>query len=88
MQDQELDIVIRPDRSAWHWKDEAAFEDMVAAGLFSAEEARAIRAEGERVIRKMQAGEPPFCDGWEDWRPPPEWGLPELPSGWDDIGKK
>jgi hypothetical protein len=88
MVDQELDIVVSPDRSEWHWKDEAAFEDMASAGLFSDEQVRAIRKEGERVIRQMQAGGSPFCDGWEEWRPPPEWGLPELPPGWDDIAEK
>jgi hypothetical protein len=88
MMDQELDVVISADRSEWHWKDEAAFDEMVAAGVFSAEEARAIREEGGRVIRQMQAGGSPFCDGWEKWSPPPEWGIPELPPGWDDVGKE
>ena len=22
---------------------------------------------------------------WEDWRPDPEWPLPELPQGWDRV---
>jgi hypothetical protein len=83
--DHELDIVIRPDRSGWHWKDEDAFEEMVTAGVFTAKEARAIREEGERVIRKMKANEPPFCDGWEKWAPPPEWTIPALPPDWEQL---
>jgi hypothetical protein len=85
MMDQELDIVIRPDRSGWHWKDEAAFEEMTDVGVFPADEARAIRAEGERVIQEMRAGKSPFCDGWENWSPPANWSIPELPSGWDKL---
>jgi hypothetical protein len=85
MMDHELDIVIRPDRSEWHWKDEAAFEAMAAAGVFSAAEAAAIRAEGERVIREMLAGGRPFCDGWERWSPPAGWTIPELPPGWNEL---
>lgn len=81
--DQELDIVITPDLSAWRWKDEDKFERMAAEGVFSTDEARAIRAEGERVIREMRAGEPPFGEGWERWSPPPAWQIPELPPGWD-----
>jgi hypothetical protein len=81
--DHELDIVISPDRSAWRWKDEDAFRELVAAGIFSVEEARAIRAEGERVIQQMEAGAPPFCDGWEKWLPPIEWTVPALPPDWD-----
>jgi hypothetical protein len=83
MMDQELDIVIDPDLSAWRWKDVDEFDRMVAEGVFSASEAHAIRTEGERVIREMKAVEPPFCEGWEKWSPPPEWQIPELPPGWD-----
>jgi hypothetical protein len=83
--DQELDIVISPDLSQWRWKDEDTFAEMVEAGVFTAEEARSIRAEGERVIQQMRVGASPFCDGWEKWSPPPEWTIPELPEGWDKL---
>ena len=83
--DHILDIVIRPDRSEWWWKDEDELEDAVAVGLYSAEEARAIRAEGERVIQQMQANLPPFCDGWENWSRPKDWEIPSLPPKWDDL---
>ncbi len=83
--DHELDIVISPDRSDWHWKDEAAFAEMVAAGVFSSPEAFAIRSEGERVLRQLNANCSPFCDGWENWRPPAEWTVPTLPHGWDEL---
>jgi hypothetical protein len=83
--DQELDIIISPDRSTWRWKDEKAFEALVVGGVFSVEEARAIRAEGERVIQRALTGEAPFCVGWEIWMPPKEWKIPQLPQGWDRL---
>jgi hypothetical protein len=83
--DHILDIVIRPDRSEWMWKDEDELEQAIEVGLYSREEARAIRAEGEKVIAIMQANQSPFCDGWEDWSPPEDWEIPEFPPGWDDV---
>jgi hypothetical protein len=83
--DHLLDIVISPDRSKWRWKDEDEFREAVEIGLYSKEEARAIRAEGERVIKLMEANQSPFCDGWERWSPPPEWQNPVFPANWDAI---
>ncbi len=83
--DHTLDVVVSPDRSQWRWKDEDEFLEAQQVGLYTAEEARAIRAEGERVIQRVLSGQPPFCDGWERWSPPASWQIPELPTGWDDI---
>ena len=77
--DQVLDIWVEPDLT-WSWKDEGELEDAVRLGRFSADEAAAIRAEGERVIAKW-----PFPTGWEDWRPDPSWPIPKLPDGWDRV---
>jgi hypothetical protein len=85
--DHLLDIVIRADQSEWRWKDEDEFEEAVRLGVYSQEEARAIRAEGWRVIGLLQAGRPPFCDGWERWSPPIEWDIPGLPEGWDNMSR-
>ena len=81
--DQELDIVVTADRSELRWKDEEAFSKLHEMDVFSAEEARAIRAEGERVLDSMHKDQPPFSSGWENWAPPPEWPIPELPANWD-----
>jgi predicted RNA-binding protein associated with RNAse of E/G family len=83
--DHILDIVISADRSEWKWKDEDEFREAVAIGLFSRDEALSIRMEGERVISMMQSGASPFCDGWEKWSPPEEWGIPAFPLNWSNI---
>ena len=49
-------------------------------GLFSEAEARAIRAEGERVIGRLGGLIP---TGWERWRPDPGWPALPLPVRWD-----
>lgn len=76
--DQVLDIVVQPDLS-WRWKDEDEMKGAVRAGRFTPEEAREVRAEGERVLAAW-----PFPTGWEDWRPDPSWPVPQPPDGWDE----
>ena len=86
--DQELDVVIDPDMSRWAWKDEDAFQRAQEAGRFSEEQARRIRSEGERVIRRLSARGFPFDQGWESWYPPAEWRVPALPEGWAEPQAK
>jgi uncharacterized protein len=77
--DQALDITVEPD-GTWAWKDEQHLDRLTVIGLFTRAEARAIRAEGERVV-----AERPWPTGWEDWRPEGSWPVPELPEGWDVV---
>lgn len=81
LHDYVLDIVVSPDMS-WTWKDADEFEELIARGFFSAEQAASIRAEAARVVRAIESVGPPFCDGWPDWRPNPGWLAPRLP---DDL---
>ncbi|MFJ6197263.1 DUF402 domain-containing protein [Micromonospora sp. NPDC092111] len=82
--DQDLDVVVRPDRS-WRWKDEEEFVERLAfPGHYWVADARAVRAEGERVIARAEAGRFPFDGTWCDFNPPAAWTVPDvLPSGWD-----
>lgn len=80
--DHVLDVTVAPDRS-WQWKDEDEFRIVQQRGVIAPVEARAIRAEGERVIAAVEANHWPFNAGWEHWRPDPAWPIPELPHGWD-----
>ena len=83
--DHALDIVVQPDMS-WSWKDVDEFEVLISRGLFSVDEVSLIRAEAARMIRTIEGGGPPFCDGWEDWRPNASWPVPHLPNEWLDVG--
>jgi hypothetical protein len=71
--DNHLDIVVAPDLSSWHWKDEDALEDAVAIRILTIDEASAIRAEGEAVAAQLDAGMPPADPRWADWRPEADW---------------
>jgi hypothetical protein len=57
--DQLLDLVRSRD-GRWRWKDEHELAAAVERGFLSADEAAAVRAEGERVIAAD-----PFPTGWD-----------------------
>ena len=82
--DQELDINVHPDHS-WEFLDEDEFEEAQRLGVIQPDEATAVRQEAERVIERIEAWDSPFCDGWDDWRPEPDWDIPSLPAGWDHV---
>ena len=77
--DQALDVLVNPDGS-WRWKDEDDFAEARALGIFTPEEAAAVRAEGERVVEAK-----PWPTGWEGWTADPAWETPALPDGWDVV---
>ncbi len=83
--DHVLDVLVAPDRSSWEWKDEDELGEAVRLGLFTPEDARAFRVDGEAALRMLLEGRPPFDRGWTDWRPDPGWAPPELPPGWDRV---
>lgn len=82
--DQQLDLVVAPDRS-WEWKDEEEFDDLVGAGVLTGTQHARVRAEGERVIAAIEAWALPFSEGWENWRPPADWTHPVLPANWTEL---
>jgi hypothetical protein len=81
-----LDVIVEPDRS-WRYKDEDELEALVAAGIFDVQTDLRIRDEALRVIESAEQLEPPFSDPWTDWRPNPEWTLPELPADWELVAE-
>ncbi len=85
--DQMLDIVVAPDLSWWRWKDEDELEEGLMRGIYSPEQARQIRAEGDRALARLLAREPPLDEPWEHWRPDPSWVPPKLIDGWEAVPK-
>ncbi|MBI2912538.1 MAG: DUF402 domain-containing protein [Chloroflexi bacterium] len=85
--DHVLDVVVSRDLTAWRWKDEDELREAVARGLFSEEQAAAIRADGERALKSVLRRGPPLDERWEEWWADPGWAVPELPAGWDTPGK-
>jgi hypothetical protein len=79
--DHTLDIVANLNLE-WSWKDEPEFEALVAAGRIRPEKARLIRAEGLRVIERIEARSWPFDEPWPAWRPDPSWPVPQIGGYW------
>jgi hypothetical protein len=83
--DQDLDIVVKPEVSEWHWKDEDVMQTGLELGIYTTQQVRDIRAEGERVVENIQRQAAPFDNSWLDWKPDPAWPIPTLPAGWDQL---
>jgi hypothetical protein len=71
--DHVLDIVVTAERE-WRWKDEDEMARLIGEPhYFDQAKAAAIRAEGERIIKLVEAGEFPFDDTHTGFRPDPSW---------------
>ena len=75
--DHVLDLVLAPDRTLVR-KDEDELALAVAQGVFSAAAAAAIEENAVAVERLVAEWGPPFCDGWDSFRPDPAWPTPRL----------
>jgi hypothetical protein len=82
--DYQFDIVVRPDRT-WQLKDEEEFAIAVESGTISEVLAARIRQESHRAMKAIKSNAPPYCDGWENWRPEGNMPRPELRPGWDAL---
>jgi hypothetical protein len=82
--DQDLDVVVSPDRS-WRWKDVEEFTERLAhPNDYWVPDGSAVWDEGKRMIALAEAGAFPFDGSWCDFRPDPSWPVPtEFPAGWD-----
>lgn len=76
--DQFLDIVVSPEL-AWQWKEDDELENAGRVGRITEEQIKAIRAERQRVVARIEARDWPFNGSFEGWRPDPGWTIPQLP---------
>lgn len=75
--DHVLDLFVDPDGSVVR-KDEDELALAVAQGVFTGSEAGAIQRSARAVEQLVADWGSPFCDGWETFRPDPEWTVPRL----------
>jgi len=82
--DHDLDIVVESDRS-WRWKDVDEFAAHLAhPDVYWVDDESAVRAEGERVVKLIEAGAFPFDGTRTEFRPDPSWTAPTaMPAGFD-----
>lgn len=85
MTDLVLDIWVNPDRT-WSWKDEDELAERTDhPDYFSAADAAAIRAEGEKVIKLIESAAYPFDGTFTDFKPEPDWKPTAIPAKWDVL---
>jgi len=77
--DHVLDLVIEPDGTMAR-KDEDELAFAIVQGRYDAATAAAIEADAAEVEAIVGDWGPPFCDGWEHFRPDPAWPIPGLPN--------
>lgn len=82
--DHALDLIVGEDLASWLWKDEDELEALTRLGVFTPDEAVAIRANGEAVVDLVRAGRPWWAP-WRTWEPEPSSAIPRLPDGWDVV---
>ena len=83
--DNVLDVVIHPDMDEWKWKDEDEFEEAQRVGIYSREQARQIRAEGEKAVELVMSRRRSMVERWKLWEPDLQWDLPILSPQWYRI---
>ena len=83
--DNMLDVVISPDLSNWHWKDDDEFAEAQNLGFYTAEKAREIWAEGEKAVRLVTKERRALYEQWEKWNADPEWVVPKLSPLWQET---
>ncbi len=78
------DVVVEPDLS-WRWKDLDEFEEILQLQIFDQELGSRARRAALGVIADIEAHSSPFSERWPSWRPEPQWPVPTLTDGWDQI---
>jgi len=83
--DQELDIVINRELTAWRWKDAEKFMDAQRRGRIPIEQAAHVRRVGEHMVQQLKARSMELPEQWLTWRPPEQWEIPPMPHDWHVI---
>ena len=79
--DHELDYWLSASGS-WSVKDDELFDQRVAEGRYSEQQATSIRATGSQVVDMLRTGSHWWDESWANWSPPSRWRALDLPDGW------
>ncbi|MFD4661510.1 DUF402 domain-containing protein [Kitasatospora sp. NPDC058444] len=82
--DLALDLVITPDLSGHHWKDQEEYAQLRRLGVVDDYTAGQIDRARGRAISMLDNQAGPFAAGWPTWAPDPDWPLPTLPPSADE----
>jgi hypothetical protein len=82
--DNSLDVVVAPE-FAWRWKDEDQTQHWEDMGVFTRADTESFYAAGREVIADVEARRFPFDGSYLDYRPDPQWGIPQFHTDWDRV---
>jgi hypothetical protein len=82
--DNNLDVVVTPDFT-WRWKDEDQTQHWEDMGVFTRADTESFYAAGRDVIADVEARRFPFNGSYLDYRPDPQWGIPQFHPEWDRV---
>jgi predicted RNA-binding protein associated with RNAse of E/G family len=68
--DETIDLLVAPDFSDWHRKDEDELELAVSMGVYEQEHAQRLLDNCSSVEADLKAGNIPWDHRWSDWSPP------------------
>ncbi|WP_327692647.1 DUF402 domain-containing protein [Streptomyces sp. NBC_00459] len=78
--DLAVDLVVDPDLSRWHWKDEDEYAHARRLGIVTDSEHRAVDDARARALAMIGERSGPFADAaWRSWRWDSAWSTPGLP---------
>ncbi|MGW3653625.1 DUF402 domain-containing protein [Streptomyces sp. NPDC000878] len=79
--DLAVDLVVDPDLSRWHWKDEDEYAHARRLGIITDPEHQAVTAARTQALAMIEERSGPFADidAWAGWRWDPAWPAPRLP---------
>lgn len=80
--DHMLDVVVSADMREWNWKDGDELAAAEKAGVYTPDEVRKIRANGEKALDLMMNERRTFYEQWKEWSAPVAWRIPRLSPDW------
>ncbi len=75
-----VDLVVKPDLSAHHWKDVDEYAQARRLGLIDDRLHAKVDVARERALGLLEERAAPFAGDWPSWSPDPSWPRPQLPA--------
>jgi|ERR1700728_4002923 len=83
-----LDLIVEPDLSSYHWKDEDEYEEACRLGIISSSLRERVEVARKQVVELIGSREGPFADDWSSWTRDASWPTPALPADALKVGSR
>jgi hypothetical protein len=75
-----LDLIVTPDLSQHHWKDEDEYVQGRRFGIIDDATNAQVDVARQQVLALIEGRQGPFAEDWSSWRRDHNWPLPVLPD--------